>query len=70
MRDHWWIIKKCDEIVGDLVASPDPQLSPSDAVATALYTRYLKRIGAHLMNIATSIVNPFERIGFREETDT
>jgi phosphate uptake regulator len=70
MRDHWWSIKKCDEIFADLIASPDPQLNPSDAIATALYTRYLKRISAHLINIATSIFNPFERIGFREEAET
>jgi len=44
-------------------------LNPNDAIATALYTRYLKRISAHLINIATSIFNPFERIGFREEAE-
>lgn len=70
MRDHWWSIKKCDEIVANLITSPDPQLNPSDAIATALYTRYLKRISAHLINIASSIFNPFERIGFREEPES
>ena len=34
----------------------------------ALYTRYLKRIAAHLINIASSVFNPFERIGFRDDT--
>ena len=67
MSSNWWILKKCDEIVTDLIKSPDPDLSPNDAITTALYTRYLKRIAAHLMNISSSIVNPFERIGFREE---
>jgi phosphate transport system protein len=67
MGNNWWMLKKCDEIVTDLIKSPDPELSPSDAISTALYTRYLKRIAAHLMNISSSIVNPFERIGFREE---
>ena len=38
------------------------------AVTTALYLRYLKRMSAHLKNVATSIVNPFHRIGFREKT--
>ena len=36
-------------------------------MATALYIRFLKRISAHLMNIASSVVNPFDRIGFREK---
>ena len=69
MEGNWWILRKCDEIVTELIGSPDPEITPNDAVATALYTRYLKRIAAHLMNIASSIFNPFERIGFRAETD-
>jgi len=39
----------------------------NEAVSTALYVRFLKRISAHLMNIASSIVNPFDRIGFRDD---
>ena len=69
MEGHWWILRKCDDIVTELIGSTDPDITPTDAVATALYTRYLKRIAAHLMNIASSIFNPFERIGFRAETD-
>lgn len=34
------------------------------AVVNALFSRYLKRVGAHLENIASSIANPFDRIGF------
>jgi phosphate transport system protein len=37
------------------------------AVLTALYLRYLKRMAAHLKNVATSVVNPYHRIGFREK---
>jgi len=37
------------------------------AVTAALYLRYLKRMSAHLKNVATSIVNPFHRIGYREK---
>jgi phosphate transport system protein len=69
MEGHWWMIRKCDEIVNELIVAPDPDITPTDAVATALYTRYLKRIAAHLMNISSSIFNPFERIGFRAEDD-
>ena len=39
------------------------------AVTAALYMRYLKRVSAHLKNVATSIVNPYDRIGFKEEKD-
>ena len=37
------------------------------AVTVALYLRYLKRVSAHLKNVATSVVNPYHRIGFREK---
>lgn len=37
------------------------------AVTVALHLRYLKRVSAHLKNVATSVVNPFYRIGFREK---
>jgi len=37
------------------------------AVTAALYLRYMKRVSAHLKNVATSVVNPFYRIGFREK---
>ena len=69
MEGHWWILQKCDEIVNELIDEPEPSTTSADAVAIALYTRYLKRIAAHLMNIASSIFNPFERIGFRAESD-
>ncbi len=37
------------------------------AVTAALYLRYLKRVSAHLKNVATSVVNPYHRIGFKEK---
>lgn len=37
------------------------------AATAALYLRYLKRMSAHLKNVATSVVNPYHRIGFREK---
>lgn len=67
MSEHWWIAKRSDEIIDQLVAKGDEALSATDAVSTAMYARYLKRISAHLMNIASSVVNPFDRIGFRSE---
>jgi len=67
MSEHWWISRRADDIVCSLIEKEDSGLPARDAVATALYARYLKRISAHLMNIASSIVNPFDRIGFRGE---
>ncbi len=36
------------------------------ATALALYMRFLKRISAHARNLASSVVNPFDRIGYPE----
>ena len=67
MSEHWWIAKRCDEIVGVLIQKDVPDLPGREAVTTALYVRYLKRISAHLMDIASSLANPFDQIGFRGE---
>ncbi len=67
MSEHWRIARRADDIVSALIEQNDESLPGREAAATALYVRYLKRISAHLMNIASSIVNPFERIGFRVE---
>jgi len=66
MSEHWWIARRSDEILNTLIKRSEPDLVCNEAVATALYVRFLKRISAHLMNIASSVVNPFDRIGFRD----
>lgn len=65
MSEHWWIARQADQIIESLIERNDPSLPCRQAVTTALYVRYLKRTSAHLMNIASSVVNPFDRIGFR-----
>jgi len=65
MSEHRGISSRCDKILGDIIHGKNAPLSASDAVVLALYFRYLKRVAAHLTNIASSIVNPFPRIGFR-----
>jgi hypothetical protein len=57
----------CDQIVDDVVRGKTDTLRPGDAAALALYTRYLKRISAHLKNVLSSVVNPFHRIGYKEK---
>lgn len=63
------ISKLSNNIVDDLLSKPDENISKRDAIAVALYARYLKRINAHLTNVASALVNPFPRIGFREKKD-
>ncbi len=62
--------KKSDKIASEIITQGNKgkSLTTADAVVLALYARFLKRTNGHLNNIATAIVNPFPRIGFREKT--
>ena len=53
-------------IVEDIISGKDNNINSSQAAAISLYSRYLKRIAAHSRNLISSIVNPFERIGYPE----
>ena len=64
LNDYAWINRLCDQHVIDYIKEKDDSLSQCDAVTLALYYRFLKRINSHLRNIASSVVNPFHRIGF------
>lgn len=59
---------KWAEVEQRLVAG-ETTLSTSDAVTLALYGRFLKRISAHSRNLVSSIVNPVDRIGYKERRD-
>lgn len=64
IQKYLWVNKLCDQRVIDYIKEADPKISSGDAVSLAMYFRYLKRINSHLRNIATSVCNPFDRIGF------
>ena len=55
-----------NEIVNSIVSGSNDEFSSNGAGALCLYARYLKRIAAHSRNLVSSIVNPFERIGYPE----
>lgn len=57
----------CDDMADDIITGKVSDLEAPEAAAVVLYARFLKRIGSHSRNIATSIVNPFHRIGYQEK---
>ena len=59
------ISKRCAALESTLVGGK-VELPSADAVTLALYLRFLKRISAHSRNLISSLVNPFDRIGYRE----
>ncbi|HOD65766.1 MAG TPA: PhoU domain-containing protein [candidate division Zixibacteria bacterium] len=61
--------KMAEAIVQSLISEKGRGLPVAEAVSLALYARYLKRINAHLTNIASAVGNPFPRLGFRAKPD-
>ena len=60
------ISTQADEITNEIIMGKISDLDIGSASAVGLYSRYLKRIAAHSRNIISSVVNPFERIGYPE----
>ncbi len=48
----------------------DPKLRKRDAITYALFTRYFRRVSAHLENIASSVISPFPYLGFKKRKET
>ncbi len=60
-------VSKISDNIVNAIISGDLQFGAECTTASiALYARYLKRIGSHLNNIATSLVNPFDTIGYAQ----
>ena len=54
-----------DKIVNDTISGNKQYTDQKEAAAVTLYARYLKRVGGHLKNITTTMLNPYEEIGYR-----
>ncbi|MFH2008836.1 MAG: phosphate uptake regulator PhoU [bacterium] len=62
IQDEELMNKRCDRLV-EAIARSD--LDANEAVCTALWIRFLKRIEAHLSNICSSLVLPVHRLDYR-----
>ena len=58
--------KEVREISNQIIetAFKDPEEGKETALVSVLFARYIKRISAHLKNISTSVVKPFDEIGY------
>ena len=61
LKEYAPIKGECNGILRDLFSE---ELSTREAVATALLSRYLKRINSHMSNIASGIIYPLDQIDF------
>ncbi len=67
MGDYKEDISKQSRRIEESLVRGEVELGLGEAVAVALYTRFLKRIAAHSRNLISSLVNPFHRIGYPEK---
>ncbi|MEO0074570.1 MAG: PhoU domain-containing protein [candidate division WOR-3 bacterium] len=65
MQEHAQLAPEIEKLIEDIIN--DNQLSGRDAVIYALLARFLKRVSAHLKNVASSVTNPFHRLGYKPE---
>lgn len=65
MERHVEIAGKCEGIVERLI--DDPEIGARLGIIYALLARFLKRVSAHLKNVASSVVNPFHRLGYKPQ---
>jgi len=58
--------KMCDSLISTLLTT-EQKFETQEAVALALYLRYLKRVAAHIQNVTSTIVKPFHLIKYQDE---
>jgi phosphate transport system protein len=65
--NHKNVSFKLNELINDLFVFTD--LPVKDAVMAVLVSRYLKRVNAHLMNVASTVINPFDWVSYQYDGD-
>lgn len=58
--------KRCDRLIAEIAAS---DLAPPQVTALVLLTRFYKRLGAHLVNILSSVIMPVHKVDFYDESE-
>lgn len=66
METHASLAVRCEDIIDKIIA--DEKISSRNGIILTLLARYLKRVSAHLKNVASSVVNPFYMLGYKPET--
>jgi len=65
LETHHRVARQCDNLITELIKQN--KLLARKAVLYVLMARYFKRVSAHLKNVASSVVNPFQRVSFKPE---
>lgn len=65
-KQYFELVKECDHRVEDYLKS-DGDSNTRETTILVLYYRYIKRVMAHMINVASAISNPYDRIGFHPD---
>jgi phosphate transport system protein len=65
MERHAELARTCDGLTDRLLA--EDQMCGREAIIRALLIRFLKRVSAHLKNVASSLVNPYHKLGYKPD---
>ncbi|MFO7674770.1 MAG: PhoU domain-containing protein [bacterium] len=65
MVRHAELARNCDGLTDRLLA--ETEMPGRKAVIRALLLRFLKRTSAHLKNVASSLVNPYHKLGYKPD---
>ena len=65
-KDYFPLAKRCDRRVEEILTGTE-EIPSRAAAMLVLYYRYLKRVIAHFINVASAISNPYDRIGFHPD---
>jgi phosphate transport system protein len=65
LKEYQEIAKTCDGIIASILSDKKTKSVKKDIVALILLVRFFKRINAHLKDIASTVINPYPRIGYR-----
>ena len=66
LQDYSWVKQACFDQLMTLISNMEAEMPAAQAAALALYFRFLKRINSHLLNITTSVIQPFDMIGVKK----
>ncbi len=66
LKIHGDVSKTCDSLIEEILK--DDTKDKKMSVISVLLARYLKRVSAHLWNMASSVINPFPRIGYHPDS--
>lgn len=64
MDGHLTVAETCEGIISELLR--EHEIEVGEGIALALTSRWMKRVSSRLKTVASSAVNPFSLIGYRE----